>query len=129
MDGWLVPRVDGTDPGGRAAMEAAGSSGAVAARAETPVPVLPAKTGTEAQNDPNKPSPEQIERAVVRMNIAAQMAMTHLKFELHDDPRRIVVKIIRDDTGEVIRQIPPEDLVKMDEQMRSVLGMFFDQKI
>lgn len=98
-------------------------------RVEAPTPVLPTKTGNETQGDPKKPSPEQVERSVARMNMAAQMARTHLKFELRQDEHQVVVQVIRDDTGEVIRQIPPGDLIAMDEQMRSVLGVFFDQTI
>lgn len=126
----MIPRVDGANPQGRDMADVSVVAQEVqVARMETPTPVLPAKTGAEAQNDPHKLSPEQVERAVARMNLAAQMVRTHLKFELHEGPHRIVVKVIRDDTGEVVRQIPPGDVIEMDEQMRSMLGMFFDQKI
>lgn len=125
-----MPPVNTGTPVGRDLVDvAAVEQAAPVVRTEAPTPVLPAKTGTEAQNDPRKPSPEQVERSVARMNVAAQMARTHLRFELQEDPRRMIVQVIRDDTGEVIRQIPPGDLIAMDEQMRSVLGVFFDQTI
>ncbi|HHY66115.1 MAG TPA: flagellar protein FlaG [Alicyclobacillus sp.] len=130
MNGGIVPPLHTGMPMGRELVDAAAAEQtAPVVRVEAPTPVLPAKTGNETQGDPKKPSPEQVERSVARMNVAAQMARTHLRFELQQDTHQVIVRVIRDDTGEVIRQIPPGDLIAMDEQMRSVLGVFFDRTI
>jgi len=52
-----------------------------------------------------------------------------MKLEVNKDADRIVVKIIDKDNGEVIRQIPPEEIVNLIKNMNEFLGVFLDQKI
>jgi len=52
-----------------------------------------------------------------------------MKLEVNKDADRIVVKIIDKDNGEVIRQIPPEEIVNLIKNMNEFLGVFLDQKV
>ena len=52
-----------------------------------------------------------------------------LRFEVLDDLKMIVVKVENKQTGEVIRQIPPEEIVKLAKNIEKLLGMLIDEKV
>jgi flagellar protein FlaG len=55
---------------------------------------------------------------------------TSLGFFIHEELENQVVVEIRDrETDEVIRQIPPEELLKIREKMVELTGLLFDQTI
>lgn len=53
---------------------------------------------------------------------------THLKFEIHDKTKDIMVKIINDETGEVIKEIPPKKIIDMVAKMCEIAGIIVDEK-
>ncbi len=50
------------------------------------------------------------------------------KFEIDREADLIVVKIIDKESKELIRQIPPEEAVKLAKAMNEIEGIIFDQK-
>ena len=50
------------------------------------------------------------------------------KFEIDREADLIVVKIIDKESKELIRQIPPEEAVKLAKAMNEMEGIIFDQK-
>lgn len=74
-------------------------------------------------------TPEQranLETVVDKMNETTRIFNQALKFEVGED--RIVIKVIDADSGEIVRQIPPEQLLDAFDRMEKELGFFFDQK-
>jgi flagellar protein FlaG len=53
---------------------------------------------------------------------------SHLKFEIHEKTKDIMVKIIDDNTGEVLKEIPPEKMLDMVAKMWEVMGIIVDEK-
>ncbi|MGB5993494.1 MAG: flagellar protein FlaG, partial [Desulfobacterales bacterium] len=51
-----------------------------------------------------------------------------LQFSVNKDSGRIMVTVTDKDTGEVIREIPPSEIVKFAEKFDEMVGMIFDQK-
>lgn len=51
-----------------------------------------------------------------------------LSFQVNDKTKEVVVKVLNAGTGELIRQIPPEDLVKFREKLRELRGVLFEGK-
>ena len=51
-----------------------------------------------------------------------------LRFEIDDRLGKVIVKIIDKETGETIRQIPPEDMLNIMARIDEVLGMMFDER-
>ena len=64
---------------------------------------------------------EQIEQYLSDMNVS-------LSFEVYDKTGDVVVKVINRDTKEVIRQIPPEDLLEITEKLEELRGVLFAGK-
>ncbi|SMC19466.1 flagellar protein FlaG [Desulfacinum hydrothermale DSM 13146] len=51
-----------------------------------------------------------------------------LSFELHEETGDMVVSVVNKETGEVIRQIPPEELLELREKLEELTGVLFNGK-
>ena len=54
-----------------------------------------------------------------------------VKFFIDTDSNRVIVRIIDRETNEIIKELPPEALVKLHKKMKEamgILGVFVDQK-
>lgn len=58
-----------------------------------------------------------------------KIVKTHFKYEILKNPDMIVLKIINEDDGEVIRQIPPEEAVRLAKAIDDLLGLFVDKHV
>jgi flagellar protein FlaG len=52
----------------------------------------------------------------------------NLQFSVNKDSGRIMVIVTDEATGEVIREIPPEEIVRFAEKFDEMVGMIFDKK-
>lgn len=46
-----------------------------------------------------------------------------IHFEMNDDAGRVVVKVISRDSGEVIRQIPSEEVIRIAQHLHEMSGL------
>ncbi|WP_238988834.1 flagellar protein FlaG [Calorimonas adulescens] len=54
---------------------------------------------------------------------------TRLEFSIHEGTHKIVVKIINEETNEVIKEIPPEKILDLVAKIWEIVGLFVDKKI
>ncbi|MGQ9485453.1 MAG: flagellar protein FlaG [Desulfosoma sp.] len=52
-----------------------------------------------------------------------------LSFEIHDKTGDLVVRVLDKDTGEIIRQIPPEEMLKLREKLEELTGVLLNGKV
>lgn len=104
----LAPRLDERPA-------AVADSGAVSAR-----PV-------RADAAPTPQSKEEVSAAVDKLNEAMAASSQSLKFEIDDDTKQIVVKIIDQSTDEVVRQIPSEEALQMAKSIDKMQGLLIRQ--
>lgn len=52
-----------------------------------------------------------------------------LKFSVNEELDQVVVKVIDSSTDKVIREIPPEELQRLQVKIREAVGLLFDQMI
>ena len=52
-----------------------------------------------------------------------------IEFSYDDSVGRVVVKVRSKESGEVVRQIPPEDFLAFSARFRELLGVLFDEVI
>lgn len=79
--------------------------------------------GVAAANDASKSSKHDerdseerhklVEREVSLMNEGLKRADDHLKFSVHKDTGRVIVRLVDDESGEVLREIPSEKFLNM----------------
>lgn len=84
----------------------------------------------EAAESPEAaPEGRAVEEAVVRLNATMQALSIRLKFERHEAAGQFMVRVIEEDSGEVIREIPPERTLDMVAYLKRVAGIILDEKV
>lgn len=78
-------------------------------------------------------TPEQInmdiDSAVNKANDIAQLFYnTQLNFRIDDATKRVIVSVVDGKSGEVIRQIPPEEMVRLVAYFDKVQALLFSKK-
>lgn len=73
-------------------------------------------------------SHEELGRAVDKINLRAQQVMREIRFSMDDQSNRVVIKVIDQTTQEVIRVIPPEDVINIAEQFDKARGVLLEEK-
>jgi len=51
-----------------------------------------------------------------------------LQFQIHEATGRLVIRIVEKDSGDVIKEFPPEAILKMAERLEEMVGMMVDQE-
>lgn len=74
-------------------------------------------------------TPEKLNQAVNDLNKKLDMLNSQLRIEVDEDTGIQVVKIVDKDTKEVVRQIPPEAVLKVAKYLNEIAGLLFDTKV
>lgn len=61
------------------------------------------------------------------MNQISEMFNRSLQFKVYDDTNRLYVQIIDKETQEVIKQIPPQEMLELSAKIREMVGVLFDE--
>ena len=69
-----------------------------------------------------------VEAAVVKLNDFAQSISRQLQFSVDEESGKTIIKVIDAETGETIRDIPPEDILKMQNQLREASERFLNKE-
>lgn len=73
-------------------------------------------------------SAEKVKKAIAEINQKIRPTRTSCQFSYHEETNRISIKVINDDTDEVIREIPPEKTLDMIAKTLELEGMLVDEK-
>jgi len=84
---------------------------------------------TNVKNADEKPSRETVEKALVKANELIRKFSRELNFTYDDRIDKIVVKVMEGDTEKVVRQIPPEEMIRLSVKMDDLLGMLINQDV
>jgi flagellar protein FlaG len=71
----------------------------------------------------------RLDEAIERLNEQMKQNQTKLGFVVDSATDRLIVKVMNKETGEVVRQIPGEAVIKIAQSIQSMKGMFFDQEL
>lgn len=87
-----------------------------------------ARQGNAAQKEPGR---EDIIEAVKLGNEAIKVARYHLEFTIEEEIDRYQVKVVNSDSGEVIREIPPDYMIEFIKNVKrcmdDAIGMILDE--
>jgi len=97
------------------------------AAGETDVEATVAASAPE-KNAKDAISHAELKKAVDKINEKAQQVMRELKFSMDDNSNRVVIKVIDQNTKEVIREIPPEAVLHTAEQIDTLQGILLKEK-
>lgn len=94
----------------------------------------PATPRTATENDTfapqqasKEPSREQLNKAVSELNQSSQMKTQGIEFSIDEDSQRTVVKVVDQETKEVLRQIPTKEALELAKSFDSAKGSLISQ--
>ena len=81
----------------------------------------------ESQN--SKPGPEQIEEVVSKLQNIFQDVVPRIELSVDKELNQVIVRVFDEESGDLIRQIPSEEIVKLDRFFANQSGLFVEEKI
>jgi len=85
---------------------------------------------TENNNSQSKSEnkEKEIKSAVIKINKFLEGETTHLQYEKHDVLNEMIVKVVDNNTNEVLREIPLRKILDMVAKMCEMAGVLVDKK-
>jgi len=69
------------------------------------------------------------DEAIDRMNLTMQALNIRLKFEKHEASGEYIVKVVNEDSNEIIREIPAEKTLDLLVHLRHLVGVLVDERV
>ncbi|QDH20844.1 flagellar protein FlaG [Saccharibacillus brassicae] len=74
-------------------------------------------------------SDEQLLKTIDRAVKAMQGPETTLEINIHEKTHQLMIKVLNKESGELIREIPPEKTLDLVAKMMEIAGILVDQKV
>jgi len=81
----------------------------------------------ESQN--SKTGPEQVEEVVSRLQNALQNIEPRIELSVDKELKQVIIRVFDEESGELIRQIPSEEILKLDRFFADPSGLFVEEEI
>ena len=94
-------------------------------RQTTSEKMTPAETEKPSKTD-YKIDAEDLKKVVEYLEEFANWGNFNIGFDQEEDTNLTVVTIVDRDSGEIIKQIPPEEILRVKSQVREIAGLIFD---
>jgi len=75
-----------------------------------------------------EPTEENIKKAANKLNRFLEDEHIKVQYKIHDKLNDVMIKIINEDTKEVIMEIPPEKILNMVAKMCEMAGILLDKR-
>ena len=75
------------------------------------------------------PSDEQLQEALDSINAKFESMDHSIRFSINKDLKDVVIEIVDRDTGDIIRQIPPEGLIKLRTHLNEMAGVILHDTV
>ncbi len=88
------------------------------------------KESTELQESQvSKIAPEQIKEVVTRLQSTLQNIEPRIELSIDKELKQVIVRILDKESGELIRQIPSEEVLELDRFFADREGLLVEEKI
>jgi flagellar protein FlaG len=88
------------------------------------------KESTELQESQvSKIAPDQIQEVVIRLQSTLQNIQPRIELSVDKELKQIIFRIIDKESGELIRQIPSEQVLELDRFFADQSGLFVEEEI
>ena len=83
------------------------------------------RVGADLRTSTPAPAPtkDQLEQAAVRVKDALRGTTSHLEIEIDSDLHKVVIKVLNGESGEIIRQIPSQELLDLAKHLNDPKGL------
>lgn len=99
-----------------------------------PAPARGSDGGTKASVVPkgakDEPNPGSLDLQALTEEVHRKLGTIHsvdLQFSIHEGSGRLAVTVMDSMTGEVIREIPPSEILDLAARLDEMIGLLFDQ--
>ncbi|PUA46399.1 flagellar biosynthesis protein FlaG [Pseudomonas protegens] len=98
---------------------------------EKPREVVPAVVETASHDGKKDAQAEQdkLKMAVQEIEKFVQSVKRNLEFSIDEPSGQVVVKVIASDSGEVVRQIPNEEVLRLANSLNDASSLLFSAKV
>jgi len=69
---------------------------------------------------------ERLERTIEMLNVDLELSETNLSFRVDKISDRVLVAVVDENTGEMVRQVPAEAILKVAHNIEALKGILFD---
>ncbi len=83
--------------------------------------------GNSTQTVNQAPTPAQVTQAVKNINQLMQSLSQNVEFSIDDESKDTIVKVVDQQTKEVIRQIPTKEVIEISKALNKVQGLLIRQ--
>jgi len=96
---------------------------------------LPLKGGKSAQvegstSQPSPYSPPKVSEEIIeKISKALDLSRVGREYRVYDKLGKVYIRVYYKDSGELIREIPPEQIIEMAKKMQELAGLILDQTI
>lgn len=116
-----VSTVPAADTPGRNVSEPvpAAESGAIARQVAVPA----------VGEEPGRVDRAAVEKALRKLNLLTLETPVRLSFQIHEGTGRMMVRVIHEDTGEVVKEIPPHEILDTVARIMKFVGLLLDRRV
>lgn len=69
---------------------------------------------------------ERLERTIEMLNVDLELSETNLSFRVDKVSDRVLVAVVDENTGEMVRQVPADAILKVAHNIEALKGILFD---
>ncbi len=87
-------------------------------------------TERKGRSEGEKKTPDISNMKEVLVDLQKKMKMFHnigLNFSVHEASGEVIVTVVDEDVGEVIREIPPAEVLDLAAKLEGICGLIFDR--
>ncbi len=89
---------------------------------------VPLQVGGQKEEQNEVPNEEQLAETVSHVNEYVQNMQRNLEFDVDEESNRTIIRVTDAESGELIRQIPSEEFLKLAEKMEDMDGLLVNEK-
>ena len=86
------------------------------------------KVEKPAEEKKDEISKDEVKRTVESLSIITQALNTRLSFSVDEKTGRNIIRVFDSESGDLIRQIPPQEMLDLVSKLRGVIGVLFDKE-
>ncbi|WP_454765990.1 flagellar protein FlaG [Cupriavidus campinensis] len=116
-------------PAARISADTVAIAPALAAPAATVKAVRPAQSAAHADARPGADAPADTASAMQELVDVLKTTSIGLRFEIDDQTHRVITKVVDKETGEIIRQMPNEDVLRLARAIDKLQGLFVSHAV
>lgn len=72
---------------------------------------------------------QEVEKTAEKLNRLMGLIDRRLEFSVHEKSKQIIVKVVNQETGEVLDEIPSKKLLDLMASFHQMVGLFFDKNV